>query len=129
MPKSARALSAAPQANDPEPGLIATSPTAASRKRAPGKAELATAKGEAVLAMVKADARPLLIGAGVGAALALSVVALRSREKQPTLALFASPNSTFLSMVVKTAAFAIGRVSAHDSLAHVLARAVSKTVD
>jgi hypothetical protein len=81
------------------------------------------------LGQAKKHASPLLIGAGIGATVALSVVALRSREKPATLALFASPNSTFLSAIVKTAAFAIGKSAAKGSLAGLVARVVGKAME
>jgi hypothetical protein len=70
----------------------------------------------------------MLIGAGIGAALALSVVALRPREKRPTVALFASPNSTFFNAIVKTVAFAVAQTAAKGSLASLVARAIGKAV-
>lgn len=74
------------------------------------------------------SASPLLIGAGIGAAVALSVVALRSRDKRPTVALFASPNSTFFNAIVKTVAFAVAQSASKGSLTGLLARAVGKAV-
>ena len=91
-----------------------------------------TALGETVAKLAEVQAKQhgpsLLIGASIGAAVALSVVALRTREKPPTIALFASPNSTFLSAIVKTAAFAVERAASKGSLAGLVARVVSKAV-
>ena len=132
---TARALSPAEQAND-------THTTHAPAKRARAKAsavkrEPATHHAaerrdrestQLVVAKAKRNASPLLIGAGLGAAVALSIVALRSKERSPTLALFASPNSTFFSALVKTVAFAVGHAAPKDSLAALVARAAGKAV-
>jgi hypothetical protein len=99
---------------------------AAQPQRAPSR-ELKIA--QLALGQAKKHASPLLIGAGIGATVALSVVALRSREKPATLALFASPNSTFFSAIVKTAAFAIGKSAAKGSLAGLVARVVGKAME
>jgi hypothetical protein len=126
MPKSA-ALSPAPQANDSSVPLA--QPTHA--RRSPTKAAkhgALVAQGQSGLSNLKSEARPLLIGAGIGAAVALSVVALRSKERPPTLALFANANPDFLSVLVKAAVFAIGRSSARNTFAGVVARAVGQAV-
>jgi hypothetical protein len=91
-----------------------------------GERELDVAK--VALVRARKSASPLLIGAGIGAAVALSVVALRSRDKRPTVALFASPNSTFFNAIVKTVAFAVAQSTAKGSLAGLVARAVGKAV-
>jgi hypothetical protein len=134
---TARALSPAEQANDTETTRAPTERTrakanAAKREHAPRQAvQRAPSRREPTklaVAQAKKHASPLLIGAGLGAAVALSIVALRSKERPPTLALFASPNSTFFSALVKTVAFAVGHAAPKDSLAGLVARAAGKAV-
>ena len=134
---TARALSPAEQANDTETTHAPakgtrTRASAAKREHAPRQATRRTPSSrestKLAVAQAKKHASPLLIGAGLGAAVALSIVALRSKERPPTLALFASPNSTFFSALVKTVAFAVGHAAPKDSLAALVARAAGKAV-
>jgi hypothetical protein len=147
---TARALNHADQADDPHESKAPAS-GASHMKRAPARAttskgsrqaspQQAAAQqqrapsrelklGQVALGQAKKHASPLLIGAGIGATVALSLVALRSREKPATVALFASPNSTFFSAIVKTAAFAIGRSAAKGSLVGLVARVVGKALE
>jgi hypothetical protein len=134
---TARALSPAEQANDTQtthaPAKRArTKASAVKGEHAPRQAAQRTPSSrestKLAVAQAKKHASPLLIGAGLGAAVALSIVALRSKERPPTLALFASPNSTFFSALVKTVAFAVGHAAPKDSLAALVARAAGKAV-
>lgn len=131
MPKAAHSLPHAVHADDTPEARAARSGGTNPVKRAKGKLAKGTRSAganerAAAILRVKEDSRPLLIGAGLGAAVALAVVALRTKERPPTLALFASPNSTFLSAVVKAAAFAIGRSAAQGSFASLVARAIGR---
>jgi hypothetical protein len=134
---TARALSPAEQANDTQTTHAPAKRTrvkasAVKREHARHHAVQRTPSDRAptklAVAQAKKHASPLLIGAGLGAAVALSIVALRSKERAPTLALFASPNSTFFSALVKTLAFAVGHAAPKDSLAGLVARAAGKAV-
>jgi hypothetical protein len=117
MPKSARALKHIQPIQESEAQAGAETPL-----------EIVSPKQRAAaIAWVKKDARPLLIGAGLGAAAALAVVAARAKQR-PTVALFASPNSTFLSAAVKVAVLVIGRTIARRGLANVVTRAVGQAV-
>lgn len=107
-------------------GALSERTKAASAPQKSGERELDVAK--VALVQARKSASPLLIGAGIGAAVALSVMALRSRDKRPTVALFASPNSTFFNAIVKTVAFAVAQSTAKGSLAGLFARAVGKAV-
>jgi hypothetical protein len=136
---TARALTHADNANDTHAAkpAIASGNTARTRskdaeekarRRSHAASKPSSAAPPVTLTHVKEHASPLLIGAGLGAAVALSVVALRSRERTPTVALFASPNATFFSALVKTAAFAVERTATKGSFANLVARAVGKAV-
>jgi hypothetical protein len=134
---TARALSPAEQANDTQTTHAPAKRTrtkASAVKREPAAHQAAQRNRSdrestrLVVAKAKKNASPLLIGAGLGAAVALSIVALRSRQQPPALALFASPNSTFFSAFVKTVAFAVGHAAPKDSLAGLVARAAGKAV-
>jgi len=69
-----------------------------------------------------------LVGAGIGAALTLSLVALRSRERPATFTLFSSKKSPLASALVKTAVFAIAQASARGSITNLVARAVGNSL-
>lgn len=127
MPKSSRAPSREPQANDVPHALLHRPDRPANPARRP-HAKRTASDGDTTRSSLKHDARPLLIGAGVGAALAFSVVALRGRDRRPTLALFANANPDFLSAIIKAAVFAIGHSSARRTFAGVVARAVGQAV-
>jgi hypothetical protein len=62
----------------------------------------------------------LAIGAGIGAAVTLSVVVLRSKSAK---------TSALSVALIKTALYAVGRASAYGSITNVLARAVSSALD
>lgn len=144
---TAPALDREDQANDAPLATTAVS-RAARPKRARAKRSAQTPNGEsteatneppiggdseggvaqAPLVLARKSASPLLIGAGIGAAVALSIVALRSRDRRPTVALFASPNSTFFNAIVKTVAFAVAQTATKGSLTSLVARAVGRAV-
>lgn len=137
MPKAAHSLHHPAQTNDPpeargthaehpKPVKDASHGSRGKEKQVKTTKSASAADRAAAIARIKKDTRPLLIGAGLGAAVALTVVALRTKQRAPTLALFASPNSTFLSAVVRAAAFAVERTAAQGTLASLVARAVGR---
>ena len=77
---------------------------------------------------LQGSASTLLLGAGIGVALTLSIVAVRAKERPPTLALFSSKRSTLASALVKTAAYAVERASTRGSITNLLARAVGSSL-
>jgi hypothetical protein len=76
---------------------------------------------------LEGHASALLVGAGVGAALTLSLVALSTKQPQPTFSLF-NKKSTLASVLVKTAVFAVARASTRGSLTNLFARAVGNSL-
>jgi hypothetical protein len=74
------------------------------------------------------QASTLLVGAGIGAALTLSIVALRAKERPPTFALFRGQKASLASALVKTAVYAIARASKRGSVTNLLARAVGSSL-
>ena len=73
------------------------------------------------------QASTLLLGAGIGAAIALSLVALRTKERaQPQL--FGRNENTLASTLVRTAVYAIARASTRGSLTNLFARAVGNSL-
>jgi hypothetical protein len=141
MPKSARTI-------DPEPGpAVAEAVTKSAQARprsAPGKrlpprpkamkpspksndAKRDLSTGKSLRSHLNSQASALLFGAGIGAALTLSVVALRAKGRPPTTPLF-DKKSTLASVLLKTAVYAVGRVSTRGSITNLLARAVANSL-
>ncbi len=120
MPKPASAIGAPEVADQARPKPTKSSPRPSTSKR--GSSSSKTSKSR-----LEGQASTLLVGAGIGAALTLSLVALRSRERPATLALFSSKQSPLASALVKTAVFAIARASARGSITNLLARAVGNS--
>jgi len=77
------------------------------------------------LARLKQDAKPFLIGAGVGAAIGIALAALTIRRPTPAFALFPEPKSKVFAGVAKVAALAIGRAVLRRAMAHAAARVVT----
>src|SRR5882724_7298861 len=121
MPKLARAIGEPEIANQPAANAAAArnlSPrpraTKSSSKRTEAKpvsSNLANSPSP-----LEGQTSTLLVGAGIGAALTLSIVALRAKQPQPTFTLFSGKKSTLASALIKTAVFAIARASTRGSL-------------
>jgi hypothetical protein len=78
------------------------------------------------LERLKQDAKPFLIGAGVGATVGIALAALTIRRPTPAFALFPEPRSKMLAGVAKVAALAIGRALLRRAMAHAAARVVAE---
>ncbi|HEY5372136.1 MAG TPA: hypothetical protein VIK01_00555, partial [Polyangiaceae bacterium] len=102
MPRPASALGALAVAGQSRRQTTKSSLKPAASKRA----GLSSKKSKTRL---EGHASTLLVGAGIGAALTLSLVALRSKERPATFTLFNGKKSTLASALVKTAVFAIAR--------------------
>jgi hypothetical protein len=107
MPKLARATSKTDKRNDAKRDVSST---------------------QSGLSRSEGQTSTLLVGAGIGAALTLSIVALRAKERPPAFTLFSSRKAELASALVKTAAYAIARASSRGSIANLLARAVSSSL-
>jgi hypothetical protein len=77
------------------------------------------------LTRLKQDAKPYLIGAGVGATVGVALAALTIRRPTPAFALFSEPKSKVFAGVAKIAALAIGRALLRRAMAHAAARVVT----
>lgn len=85
----------------------------------PGQRALeATPSRPSTLARLEQNAKPFLVGVGVGAAVTAAVVMLTSRKPTPPFTLFAEPKSKVLAGVAKVALVAIGRALLRRGLAH-----------
>jgi hypothetical protein len=74
------------------------------------------------LTRLKQDAKPFLIGAGVGATVGIALAALTIRRPSPAFALFPEPKSKVFARVAKIALLAIGRTLLHRAMAHAAER-------
>ena len=121
MPKPASALGALEVADQSRPKTAKSSLKRATSKRGGARSKKAKTR-------LQGQASKLLVGAGIGAALTLSLVALRSKERPATFTLFNGKKSTLASALVKTAVFAIARASARGSITNLVARAVGSSL-
>jgi hypothetical protein len=102
-------------------------PKAAKPRSKQPDAKRAVSSGKKAVNRLEGHASTLLVGAGVGAALTLSLVALRAKQPQPAFTLF-NKKSTLASVLVKTAVFAIARASTRGSITNLFARAVGNSL-
>ncbi len=77
------------------------------------------------LARIKENATPLLIGAGIGAAAALTIAALTSK-KQPSFTLFPVSKATLVGNLAKIAIIAVGRTALRRAFSHAVEKAASQ---
>ncbi len=107
--------------------MATTNPEAAHRSRAqrpkpaglqPAQRAVKVARSSGTRARLEQNAKPFLIGAGVGAAVTAAVVVLTSKKPAPSFTLFAEPKSKAFAGVAKIALVAIGRTLLRRALAH-----------
>jgi len=96
--------------------------TARRSKAARPTPELRAAKARparpTTLTRLEQNAKPFLVGAGVGASVAAAVVLLTSKKRPPAFTLFPEPKSQVFASVAKIALIALGRTLFRRALTH-----------